>query len=449
MERKTLTTGEIKPALFSMALPLMGVAFVQMTYNMVDMFWLGRHSSEAVAAVGTAGMVSYIANSISMLGRIGASTWISQSYGRGDEEMATGYIENGLITNVFIALVLSIVAILNIDRFLGFFDLTEEVYSYAYDYIKIMAIGFFILFSNPMFASGFNSIGDSKTPFYVSFFGLIANFILDPLFIFTFDLGVKGAAIATVGAQALVLLGFIFFSKRSKSLMKNVSLLPKPDFEKIKRIASTGWPSAVQATTQALVATKLNTMISSFGAVALAVFTIGVQIESITWMTADGFAIALSAFMGQNLGAKEFERIERGYIEGMKIFTGLGVITSLILFFFGGNIFSIFLPDDPEAITMGATLLKIWAFAEIFMSVEIGTNGSLNGLGLTKFPAMSSLTGNLLRIPIAYLLMGKFGINGLWMTFAITMVLKGIFSTSLYQILKKRTYGFRTIKVIY
>ena len=446
MEAKRLTSGDIRSSLFSMAIPLMGVAFVQMTYNMVDMFWLGRYSSEAVAAVGTAGLVNYIANSISLIGRVGAATWISQSYGSGDEDAAKEYVENGLITNFCIAIILSTIAILSTNIFLGFFELTSEVYSYASSYIKILSLGFIITFMNPMFASGFNSIGDSRTPFIVSLIGLIANFILDPLFIFWLDMGVKGAAMATILAQGLVLIGFIISSRRSKSLMKDISLKPTLDVEKIKRIINTGIPSALQSTTQALVSTKLNSLISVFGSTPLAVFTIGIQIESITWMTADGFAIAMTAFMGQNLGAREFDRIDKGYKEGIKIFAFIGIITSFILFFLGGKIFSIFLPDDPEAIMIGARLLKIWAFAEVFMSVEIGTNGSLNGLGLTKYTAASSLTGNILRIPIAYLLIPILGLDGVWATFSITMILKGLFILTIYQIIKNKTQGFRTIK---
>ena len=446
-QKANLTSGEIKSSLFSMAIPLMGVAFVQMTYNLVDMFWLGRHSRAAVAAVGTAGLASYIANTISVIGRVGASTWISQYYGRGDSDTAKEYVENGLAVNVAIGFIVSLITFLNRDLFLGLFEISDLVYSHAMDYLTVMSIGFIILFINTMMAGGYNSIGDSKIPFKVSIIGLVANIILDPLFIFGLDMGVSGAAIATVLSQTLVFIGYIVAGTRSTDIMGKIGKNVEISLNKITRIIKTGLPASIMGTTQAIVSTVLNIFISEFGDTALAVYTIAIQIESITWMTSDGFAIAMQAFMGQNLGAEKYDRLERGYKEGMKIFVLIGVIATFVLWFFGGFIFDKFLPGDTEAIAMGITVLKIWAFAEILFAIEIGTNGCLNGLGLTRYPAFNGWFFNIVRIPMSKVLVKYIGLNGIWLTFSITMALKGIFITIIYHYLNNSTNGFRNIGI--
>lgn len=441
-----LTSGDIKKVLTTMALPLMGVAFVQMTYNLVDMFWLGRHSSEAVAAVGTAGLVNYIANSIAITGRVGSSTWIAQSFGKGDRKQTLEYIENGLVVNIFLALIMTLVAIFGRRVFLSFFELSDLVYQYAESYIFIIGLGFIITFLNPIFAAAYNSIGNSITPFKISIIGLGANFILDPLFIYGLDMGVAGAALATVLAQGLVLVTYIFSVRRSPGLLSCLSFFSRFDFKKIKRILNTGWPASLQSTAQAIIATVLNTFISRYGPVSMAVYTLGVQIESICWMSADGFAIAMTALMGQNLGARKYDRIDKGYIEGMKIFFFIGLIASLILFILGETIFSLFMPGSASAIEEGKMFLRVLAISEIPMALEIGTNGSFSGLGLTKIPATTSLLGNLIRIPIAIGLMPRFGVAGIWIAVSTSMALKGLASVTAYQVTKRKTNEFKNIK---
>lgn len=445
MKENNLLSGDIKHSLLRMSIPLMGISFVQLTYNLVDMFWLGKFSQDAVAAVGTAGLVSYIGNSIALAGRVGTATWVSQSYGRGREEEAVEFINNGLKLNLFLAIFYTIFAFIFMENFLNFFTLTDIVYEYAVDYLTIILIGMAIVFLNPMFAVSYNSIGNSMTPFKISIIGLITNIILDPLLIFKFNMGISGAALATVVAQIIVLLTYIFVSRSGGIIMSNVRIFSKINFNKIKRIFQTGWPAAVQSTVMASVSVMLNRFISGFGSMPLAVYALGIQIEAVSWMTADGFSTAVTAFMGQNLGADQYDRIKNGYKESIKIFIVIGALASFLLIGFGKNLTGLFMEGDRQAIAEGGRLLGIMGISEIFMTVEIGTNGALNGLGLTKIPAVNGLVGNFLRIPISLLLMPKFGVVGIWMAISISMAIKGVVAVIAYEIARKKTDGFRKL----
>lgn len=422
----------------------MGISFIQITYNLVDMFWLGRYSDSAVAAVGTAGLINYIGNSLAMIGRVGAATWISQSFGRRNYNDVIGYIENGMKVNILISIVYAILAALFMNNFLNFFTLTETVRTYAVEYLQIQIAGMIIVFLNPMFAVSYNSMGDSMTPFKLSVIGLVLNFIMDPLFIYVFKMGVKGVALATVLAQAIVLIIFIIVSKKDE-IMGVVDLKRKTDMTKVKNIVKVGLPASVQSTGMAIIASVLNTFISRFGPMPMAVFSLGIQIESICWMTADGFAVAVASFMGQNLGAENYDRMEDGFKESVKLFILIGAIASGLLIFLGENLIGLFMPNDPAAIAEGGRLLKIMGVSEILMAIEIGINGALSGVGLTRFPAFNGLIGNALRIPLALILMPHFGILAIWMVISITMALKGISSMIAYQVIKKKTQGFRIL----
>ncbi|WP_054251798.1 MATE family efflux transporter [Neofamilia massiliensis] len=443
-EKNYLLHGDIKKTLIKMALPLMGISFIQITYNLVDMFWLGRYSDSAVAAVGTAGLINYIGNSLAMIGRVGAATWISQSYGRRDYNNVIGYVENGFKVNIFISLLYTIIAALFMNSFLDFFTLTETVRTYAVEYLRIQIAGMLIVFLNPMFAVSYNSMGDSVTPFKLSVIGLVLNFIMDPLFIHVFNMGVKGVALATVLAQAVVLIIFIVISKKDE-IMGVVDLKRKTNMTKVKNIVKVGLPVSVQSTGMAIIASVLNTFISRFGPMPMAVFSLGVQIESICWMTADGFAVAVTSFMGQNLGAENYDRMDQGFKEAIKLFILIGAIASSVLIFFGENLIGLFMPGDPAAIAEGGRLLKIMGASEVLMAIEIGITGALSGVGLTRFPAINGLVGNSLRIPLALILMPHFGVLAIWMVISMTMAIKGISSMIAYQVIKKKTQGFRVL----
>lgn len=442
---ENLLSGDIKKALISLSLPLMGISFIQITYNLVDMFWLGRFSSEAVAAVGTASLLNYIGNSLALVGRVGSATWISQNYGKGKYIEASKYVESGLKVNLFISFIFTLISFIFMKEFLNMFTLTETLEKYAIEYLSIQIPSMFIVFLNPMFAVAYNSVGNSVTPFKLSLIGLILNFILDPLFLYVFNFGVKGVALATAGAQGVVLIGYILISRDPSKVMSQVRYFSKADYGKIKNIISVGWPASVQSTAMAFISVILNTFISNFGPMPMAVYSLGIQIESICWMTADGIATAIGAFMGQNLGAENYERLKNGYKESIKILIGVGLVSMIILIGFGESLVAVFMPDDIGAIKEGGRLLRIMGICEIMMALEIGINGALSGLGLTKFPAFNGLFGNLLRIPISLLLMPLAGVVGIWVSISTTMALKGFASLIAYNYINRNTNGFRKL----
>ena len=447
MREVNLLKGDIFSALLKMALPLMGTAFVQMAYSLVDLMWLGRLSTGAVAAVGTCSFLVWIAQSITLIAKTGISVGLSQSYGKGDSKSAKEVWVSGFILNLIFCLSLTILYISMRNKIIGIYNLDSEVHKMAADYLLIVSAGLIFTFLNPVLSAAFFSKGNSITPFKISIISLFINLILDPFLIFGLSifpkLGIRGAALATVFAQMISTILYLYVGYKDREIFVRTNYLSIPHKEYFNSILSLGFPASLQSLIHAMVGMVLNKYIASFGALYIAVYSIGSQIESISWMTADGFSVAFSAFFGQNFGAKNYERLHNGRREAMKIVNIIGISTSLLLFFFAKNLFTLFIPRDPEAIIKGIDYLKIVSISQYFMALEIGTTGMLNGLGLTKYPAINAMILNISRIPLAFILMPIFAANGIWIAMSLSSVLKGIFLSLIYLYLRKRTDGFR------
>ena len=428
-----LLEGKIAPTLTKLALPIMGTSFIQMAYNLTDIIWLGRLSTEAVAASGTAGFFMWLGSSLVMISQIGVGVGIAQSIGRNDMDEAKKYISNGFQLDFLIAMIYSILLFTFRHSLIGFFNLDDpNVVQMAIDYLTIIAIGIVFHFLNPIFSTALNSSGNSVTPFKVNALGLISNIILDPVFIFGFGpipaMGIKGAALATILAQFFVTIIFIIAGKLNGTIYSHVKLLVKPDLKYIKHIVKLGFPPFVQSALHAGISMVLTKIVAKFGAIPVAVQSIGSQIESISWNTSEGFSTAISTFTGQNYGAKKYDRIKEGYNIGMKILGSIGLFASLLLIFAARPLFTIFTPNDPVAISEGIRYLRILGVSQLFMCIEIGTAGAFNGLGRTLPPTIIGVSFNILRIPLAAILSTytALGLLGVWWSLSLTSILKGI-----------------------
>lgn len=425
-----LTEGSIFTPLLKLALPIIATSFVQMAYNFIDMIWVGRLGSGAVAAVGTSGFFTWLANALIIIPRIGAEVGVAQSLGKQDQ----GGVERAIRHSIQLILVLSTlyaaVLLALRDPLLSFYRLGSEIQGMASTYLAIICFGMASFAVNPIFTAIFNGAGDSTTPFRINALGLVANIILDPIFIFGLGpiprLEVAGAAIATVLAQLVATGAFVFEARRRPELFAGLKLLAKPDWGYVRRMVAMGLPMSLQSALFTLISMTIARIISAWGPVAIAAQRVGSQIESISWMTAGGFQSAMSAFSGQNYGARKGQRIYRGYFVGLGIVSGIGLGAALALLFAARPLVSIFL-HEPEALALGVDYLRIISICQLPQAVEILTSGAFIGLGRTSPPSIVGITFNALRIPAALILSSTaLGLDGVWWTISISATLKGI-----------------------
>ena len=287
-----------------------------------------------------------------------------------------------------------------------------------------------VLFSylNAILTGLLTAAGNSRTPFIVNVAGLVFNVVLDPVLIFGIgpfpELGVSGEAAATVTAQALVSLLFFRAVLREKVLFPHLRLwvlVPVKIWGEIVRI---GVPSAVQNLIYAGISMILTRLITGWGDLAVAAQRVGSQIESVSWMVGDGFSAAVNAFLGQNYGAKRYERVRRGYFCAIAMTAAWGLCTTFLLIGMARPLFSIFLHEE-EVMAIGINYLRIVGLSQMFMMVEQTSIGAFSGLGRTLYPSIVSVTFTSARIPVAVLLSSVMGLSGIWWALSISSMVKG------------------------
>jgi putative MATE family efflux protein len=445
-EKNNLTEGNIAKSLIELALPIMGTSFVQMAYNMTDMIWIGRIGSRSVAAVGTAGFFTWLAMAFIIIPKIGAEIGVAQSMGRRDTDAAKSYASNTIQLNIISGLLYGFFMILFRRPLIGFFNLGDaEVAQMAISYLVIVSVGINFYFINPVITGIYNGYGNSNIPFMINAVGLILNMILDPMLIFGLgpfpNLGVEGAAIATVSAQLFVTIIFVLHARLKMPLFKEFHLFQVPNINRIKEIIRLGFPVALQSGLFTVFAMFLARIIARWGPVPIAVQKVGSQIEAISWMTAGGFSTALGAFVGQNYGAGKWERIYKGYFTALGIVSIIGIGATVLLIFGAEPVFSIFIPEK-EAMKYGVVYLRILGLSQFFMCIEIATAGAFNGLGKTIPPSIISILFTGLRVPMAEVLSSDtfLGLNGVWWTLTITSIIKGILLVSWFIIVLRKQF---------
>jgi Na+-driven multidrug efflux pump len=255
--------------------------------------------------------------------------------------------------------------------------------------------------------------------------------LLDPLLIFGIDswfegMGVKGAAIATLIAQAIVVLLFVYRLRRSDGILDRFPFFVRLQGNLTLRVVRIGFPVAMMNLFFACINTFLVRIASVHGGhLGIATQTTGGQIEGITWNTSLGFSTALGAFVAQNFGADKMNRAWMAYRYMLMLMLSLGVLVTVAFLFFGNRIFGIIIPEV-EAMKAGGDYLFIVGFSQLFMMVEIASQGMFNGMGRTTPPAVVSIVFNFARIPMALFFASRMGITGVWWAISISSIIKGV-----------------------
>jgi len=239
-------------------------------------------------------------------------------------------------------------------------------------------------------------------------------------------MGVKGAAIATIIAQGLVVLALVYRLRRKDGILNRFPFFIRLRVRLSLRVLRLGFPVAIMMMCFAIVNTWLARIASIQGGhLGITAQTVGAQIEAITWSTSQGFSTALSAFVAQNFAAGKMNRSWKAYRYALGTLLSLGVIVTFAFIFFGVEIFSIIIPETEAAIA-GGTYLFVMGFSQIFMMLELTAQGVFYGVGRTLPPAIVSIVSNVARIPIAIVFATLIGISGVWWAISISCIVKGV-----------------------
>lgn len=438
-----LLEGSVLGGLSKLAIPIMATSLVQMAYNMIDMIWLGRLGSGAVAAVGAAGMYMWLSNGVATLPKMGGQIKVGQTLGADNKKDAAEYAAGAIQLAAILGIILSLIILLMAQPFIRLLGLNgTEAIADGTVYLQIVSIGILFTFINQVLTGIYTAMGNSSISFRATAVGLVINVVLDPVLIFGLGpipaMGVAGAAIATVMAQGVVTIMFIWACKKDQILFHQIKILSRFRTNDMKQITRIGLPISIQSMIFTGISMVLSRVVAVFGDEAIAVQKVGSQIESLSWMTAEGFSAAVNSFVAQNYGAGNLARVKKGYKISMFVVMAWGAFCTILLIFFPEPVFRLFIKEQ-EILPMGVNYLRILGISQLLMCMEITTQGAFGGMGKTMPPSIVSISCTMARIPMAIgLSITVLGLSGIWWSITITSILKGVILVTWFVLVLRR-----------
>ena len=385
-EKMSLTEGVVWKKLIYFAIPLFLGSLFQQLYNAVDSLVVGNFCvNEALAAVSSSTSMQQLFIGFFQGTFIGASVLISRSFGAKDKEKMDEAIHTAVIFALVIGVILSIAGVSFTPTILRWMGTPESVMPNSVIYFRIYCMGLLGMVLYNTSNGIFNALGDSRHPLYYLIISSVTNVILDLLFVGVFHMGVAGAAIATTIAQFLsATLGmlhlmsgrFIVQIQLSKLHMKRTTL---------KQIITLGLPSGVQNSVNSMANLVVQANINAFGALAMGGCGSYSKLQGFVFVPVLSMALALTTYVGQNMGAKKTERVKQGIRQGMVISVVMAQILGIILFIFAPKLVGMF-SQDPAVVAFGVQQARTEALFYFLLATTHACAGALRGAGKTLVP---------------------------------------------------------------
>lgn len=391
-EQKTLMTqGTIWKILVRFAFPLFVGSLFQQLYNAVDSWVVGNYDGKtALAAVSSAGSLCFLLIGFFQGTFIGASVIISRYYGARDMEKVDKAVHTSILFALLLGTVLSVVGVLFTPTILAWMGTPANVMPNSVAYFRIWCAGMLglVLYNT---ASGiFQSMGDSRHPLYFLILSAFLNLVLDLLFVAKLGMGVTGAALATViGQSCSAVLAFGYLMSGRFQMTVSLKKL-RPDGAIFKNIFRLGIPSGVQNSVIAIANVVVQSNINAFGDGAMAGCGSYSRIEGFVFLPITSLTMALTTFVGQNLGAGDQDRVRRGVRTGTLMTVCLAEVVAVVEFVLAPFLISIF-NQEPEVVAYGVREIRVISLFYCLLAFSHAAAATLRGVGKAMVPMLIML----------------------------------------------------------
>jgi putative MATE family efflux protein len=432
MESKRTLSKEV----WHLAFPLILTNVLSAIFTLVDMYFVGKLSIEAVSAVGIGGIIDTIFIGFGMGGAVAGMAMVARYTGAMDKIKAERAAWNSIIFAIFLSLPVTFGGLICINPLLKFIGAEGEVFRLSSTYLKILIEGYIFQLLYFYSADILRGVGDVKRPTLALALGVGLNIVLDPLLIFGIGpfpkMGVAGAALATLltrGVGAAILI-FILAKGISGIKLRITQLSGRT----LKELTTIGMPASGERMLIDMAHVVFMVLVVRYGAVPTAAYTIVTRLRQLILMPGFGLGMAASIMVGQSLGAEQPEKAEKASWLAVKHYEIFMIIISILFFIFAPYFIKFFNPDL-ELILIGTTCLRISVISHPLLALSIILFRSMCGAGYTKVPLTMRLTFTfLLRIGMGILLSNWIGLNGLWYAIMISQLLEGISSTTWFKL---------------
>ncbi|MBW2983588.1 MATE family efflux transporter [Candidatus Woesearchaeota archaeon] len=438
--RRDLTNGSVTKNILHLAWPMMVAFTLHVGFNLIDTIFVGRYSALALASISITFPVIFLIIALASGVGIGVTSFIARLIGAKKVNKAKDVAKHGLILAFFMWIFFVVAGLAFAKPLFMFLGAEGEILSMSLKYAYTIFIGSFFMF----FAFIGNSIlrgeGDTKTPMKIMALATVVNIILDPLMIFGLwvfpELGIFGAALATVIARsisAFVILGYLF---KGNALVKLDFKLPKFDFRIIKEIFEVGIPASLSQSVMSLGMFFMMKIVSFFGPYAIAAYGLLGRLDSVAILPALGIGSAVITIVGQNVGAKKFDRAE-GTVWKSGLLAAVFMECVGIIFFIMPRLWITIFNKHPDIISYGVSYLRIVSLTYAFIGLGIIIGAAFQGAG-KGYPSLMLTIIRLfvLNIPLAliFAFVLGLGLEGVWMGIMTSIILSGIISAVWFKL---------------
>lgn len=427
----------VLPLIIKMSLPAMLSMFIQSLYNIVDSFFVSKISEEALRATSLSFPVQILIIALAVGTGVGVNSFVARSLGADRKKDANSAVAHGMVLAMLSWSILLIFRLFFLKDFFAVFTDDAVVTQMGQGYLGIVSFGSIFVLMAIVGEKSIQGTGNMMLPMVSQLVGAITNIILDPIFIFVFGWGIKGAALATITGQALSLIIVLYglFGKRSvfdiafKKFTWNMDL--------VKKIYEVGFPSILMQSIGAVLTIFLNRIIIQFSEIAVSVLGVYFKLESFVLMPVFGLGQGILPIIAFNYGAKNKDRIKAAYKYGVMISMMLLFVGFLIFQIFPAQLISIFTKDQ-VMIDMGVIALRLISIFFIPASVGILNSIFFQSLGLGNYSLIVSFLRQLgILLPFAYFF-SQFGLHYVWLAYPVAETITLVISSLMRRRVIKR-----------
>lgn len=395
-----LTSGPLTIKIIKFIIPLMLTGILQLLYNAADSIVVGHYDgSSALAAVSSVGaLINLLVNAFMGLS-VGAAVVVAQDYGAKDYEGVSKTVHTSYLISIIGGIVVGAIGLIFSRQFLIWMGSPEDVLPLSTEYLMIYFIGTPANMAYNFGASILRSVGDTKRPLYFLTISGLVNVILNLVLVIVFHMGVAGVAYATIISQILSAVMVIVYMMKSKDCVRFVPKKMRIHGDKLKKMLYIGLPAGFQGTVFSLSNVVIQSAVNSFGSLVMAGNGAASSLEGFTYTAMNSVYQASLTFVGQNVGAKKYDRINKVQGVCLVLVTIIGLVFGVTTYCLGEPLLSIYLPNDPEAIPYGIIRMSYIALPYFLCGMMEVMVGGQRGMGMSFIPMINALLGScVLRI---------------------------------------------------
>jgi putative MATE family efflux protein len=410
---KILAEEPVAKAILVMSLPVVMGMMVQVLYNLADTFFIGKlNDANQLAAANIALPVFILSMALAGVIGTGAASYISRALGEKRIEDADKSLTIGMVYLMIIGFVVTLLTLFFLKKLVSVLGASKETFPYTYSYVSVLVWGIIPIMCNFTLGQLLRAEGDAMGSMFGMFIGTVANIILDPLLIFTFSLGVSGAAIATVSANAISLAFYLVRYSKGKTLIHFRLSLFSFDKRISKEIFAIGIPSSISQGLMSVALILMNNIAASYGDTVVAGLGVASRIVTIGTFIFMGIAAGCQPLVGYNYGAKNFKRVDSIIRHGMYVTAFIGLLLGVSMWLFARSFIGAF-TNVQQVIDAGTIVLRALVFSLPIVGGQMLCTISVQAMGKALPSLFLSISRQgLLFIPLLLILNNLFGFNG-------------------------------------